>query len=132
MRKLASRALVVGFIAAFAFPGTAISVYAGDHRVAKADHTDHSKDVKYSKNKKKEHENDKDKYNHKKEFRDHDDFVIKLDAGEDQVVNAGDKVHLKGTIKYGKSSNKYHSKKKFKDDLVIKWRQEIGTKVHLI
>ncbi len=61
------------------------------------------------------------------------DFV-KVDAGEDQVVNAGDKVHLRGTIKYWTRSNKYRSKKKFKhdDNLVIEWCQDEGTKVDLI
>ncbi len=87
------------------------------------------KDVKYSENEKKEHENDKDKDNHKKNSKHHDDCVISVDAGDDQVVNAGEMVYLRGTIKYGENNKK---NSKHHDHLVIKWRQDIGTKVHLI
>lgn len=68
--------------------------------------------------------------------------VISVDAGDDQVVNAGDKVHLKGVIEYTKNkknghkkgSDKYHyNKKSFKnnDNVVVKWIQDAGTTVDL-
>ena len=68
--------------------------------------------------------------------------IISADAGDDQFVNAGDKVHLRGVVEYiknkknakNKNSNKSHyNKKSFKnnDDVVINWTQDTGTTVDL-
>ena len=125
--------------------------YASEHRTGKSEENDHDKGREFGRNEKARNAYDSDKHHYDGKYKDHDDIFISLDAGEDQVVNAGDKVYLEGKISYRRKwgeehkydSNKYryrkrsnHFEKRVKyddhDNLIIRWHQKSGTKVHLI